>query len=163
VLTTDDPAAGAAAWTVTHIGSYLGAATCSPATCFALDIFGGLSVGRRPTLQQLLAHPLQTAAAPSSKARNLPRLLARGGYSFAFAAPIPGRLHVAWRTASRGLLVASGTATFPPTTSRHVRVALTRAGRQLLSHLRTARIHARVTFTTRGRELSITRTFTLSS
>jgi hypothetical protein len=163
VLTTDAPAAGADAWTVTHINSYLEAAACSPTTCFTLDSFGGLLIGRPQTLQQLLAGPLQAAAAAASEARHLTRLLADDGYSFAFRAPIPGRLRIVWRRAGHGLLLAIGRGAFPRAVSRQVRVALTRAGRQLLTHLRKARIDARVSFAADGRSLSVTRAFSLAS
>lgn len=149
VVTSTDPAGGGTAWAGGHIEpDYVGAISCSlPSACVALDDMGGLSIGRPPTVRQLLASPLRGAVSPPAAARRIKSLLVRGGYSFSFSAPVRGRLVVTWRLRGRDVLLARAATTFGGARTRQVRLALTNAGKSLLAHSRRASVIARADFT----------------
>jgi hypothetical protein len=165
VVISTSPGSGGAAWTGTHIDPYnIEAAACSTSSqCFALDGIGNLSVGRAPTVRELLAPRLRRAVSPPAAARRIGALITRGGYSFRFAAPIAGRLVLTWRLRARHALVARATASFTAARSRQLRLALTRVGKSLLLHASHGSITARAVFKpSRGRSVAAVRSFSIA-
>jgi hypothetical protein len=164
VVISTSPGSGGTAWTGTHIDPYtIDAAACSTSSrCFALDGVGNLSVGQPPTIKELLAQPLRAAASPAAAARRIGGLLARGGYSFRFAAPIAGRLTLTWRPRSR-VVIAAARASFAAPGRRIVKLSLTRAGARLLQRVNRVAVTASVRFTTsNGRSFAFRRSFSLA-
>jgi hypothetical protein len=164
VVISTSPGSGGTAWTGTHIDPYnIEAAACSTSSrCFALDGVGNLSVGRSPTIKELLAPSLRAAATPPAAARRIRALLARGGYSFRFAAPIAGRLTLTWRANSR-TVIAALRASFGAAGRRSVKLSLRRAGARLLQRVNRLAVTATVRFTTSsGRTFAFRRSFSLA-
>jgi hypothetical protein len=91
-------------------------------------------------------------AAHGSRAR-IRALLRNDGYSFRFDAPVPGRLSIAWRQASRHgkkLLVARVSVVFHKSGRATIKLVLTRKGRTLLRGGHAVKISAQGSFTPKG-------------
>ena len=164
VLTSNDPAGGGPTWKATHVELYgIQAATCSPSSwCFALDGVGNFLLGRQPSLSELLAQPLQSLASPSRAARRIKPLLAHGGYSLKFAAPVPGHLVITWHLRGRHGLVAVARISFTDTRSQTLKVELTRTGTRLLRLDKPLAVAARATFApASGHAVAVSETFAL--
>jgi hypothetical protein len=95
---------------------------------------------------------LSSLLKPSGKTARIKAILKAGGYSFAFAAPTPGRLVADWYMTHdhKRVLIARANTRLRSANRGTVTVKLTREGRKLLKQLRSAKITITATFTPTG-------------
>jgi hypothetical protein len=151
IASSNDPAGGGSTWSTQHVPAFSILAACaSSSQCFALDGSGDEYLGVQPTLRQVLARRLRAAAGARPAAHPLSSVLRHGGYSFAFTAPIPGRLVVTWRRHGTRATLAVARAVFADAGRQAVEVTLTTAGRRLLRHAKRVRLTATASYTAAG-------------
>jgi hypothetical protein len=164
VISSNDPGGGGSTWSTQHVQAFSILATCaSSSRCFALDGSGDEYLGVEPTLRQLLGPRLRGAAGARPLAHPLGSVLRPGGYSFAFTAPIPGRLVVTWRRRGTRATIAVAGAVFADAGRQAVKVTLTPAGRRLLRHAKQVWLNATAGYTAGGSpQVSVSRTLRLT-
>jgi hypothetical protein len=155
-----DPTAKRPTWTAMALGG-VNAVSCPSATmCVAAGNQGDVSVGvTAASVRALLAKALLPSRSPT-----IPQLLRRGGETFLFRAAIPGRLTLAWTVplASGPVVVASASVDYVAAAGKQVHLALTSAGRRLLSGARRLAVTGTATFSTSTSQVSATKRLVLS-
>jgi inosine-uridine nucleoside N-ribohydrolase len=161
-LATADPVSVTAASTSTGVNAAL--AVAAPSDTATPTISGSAQPGQTPTESpgSLTNGPdarvssatiralLVKALTAHGNGARIGALLKRGGYTFSFAAPAPGRLVIAWYHASkhaRNALVASLTVVFHKRTTARLKLVLTGNGRKLLNSATNFKLTARGSFT----------------
>ena len=117
-----------------------------------------------PTAQQV-AKLLAKRLVPSGRAARIGEVLRHGKYSFAYAAPSPGRLVISWylpQHAGKPLLVAKASAAFAAARKTTVNIRLLASGRKHLASAARLRLTAKASFTPTGASaIDAVRTITL--
>lgn len=96
---------------------------------------------------------LRSALSVHGKAGTIRGVLGHSGYSFAFAAPAPGRLILTWYSApkhGKKVVVAKVTLVFHGAARATAKIQLTTAGRRLLSGSRRMKLNAKGSFAPAG-------------
>jgi hypothetical protein len=112
-----------------------------------------------PALLGDVAPSLAGVLTPTGAGARIRTLLQKGGFTFAFTPPVPGRLEVRWYLVPRGarlaakkkpkpkpVLVASGAASFARPGPGQVTVKLTKRGKQLLRRSKGMKLTAQASF-----------------
>jgi inosine-uridine nucleoside N-ribohydrolase len=150
----------------TSTGVNAATAVVPPSNTAAPAISGSAEQAASVSSATIRALLLKALAAGGSGAR-IGALLKRGGYSFSFAAPSPGRLVISWyHTARHGrtVLVAGVTVAFRNAIAARCRLMLTRKGRTLLNSTRVVKLTAKGSFTPVSQATtSATKTLTLKA
>jgi lysophospholipase L1-like esterase len=117
---------------------------------------------------------LSAELVPHGKAAKIAAILRAGGYTVSFKALgagnaelnwylVPPHAHLATGKTPKPLLVATGKSTFPNAGTSRLKIKLTPAGRQLLTHSDSMKLTARGSFTPTGKHAIVaTKTFTLT-
>lgn len=126
------------------------------------------------TSKAALASLLARQLIPAGKSRSISALLRHGGLRISFKLPTAGTLEVRWyllpavsghrKTRARTpILVATGGVRLSANRRAALEIKLTKHGRQLLAHARSARVEAKATFAPSGQaKVDATKSFTLT-
>lgn len=124
-----------------------------------------------PSTAQIRAQLLKQLV-PTAKSASILALLGNGGYSFWFTAPTGGQIVIDWQydaeggtrsgVASRAVVVATGSATFPKARRVKVTVKLTATGKRIVQAGKRLRLTAKGTYAIAGhRPVIAAKSFTL--